>query len=285
MDFKTETYFHLAILACSKPQTIATIKNNHDLRFLLTKYGSFESAYKELKITPPSEDIAEKLKKAEKYIEKLDLEYKFATINDDNYPSFLKLRAETTPVIYYRGNLDLTKRDSIAVVGTRAPLSENELKDANNVLAQIVKKNYVIVSGLALGCDTLAHRAGLSTGTIAVLGTPINKYYPKENEELQETIARDHLLISQFPIGIDRFLDYRFHQPLNFKKRNQTTVALANKGVLVIKTLDKGGTQNAIHEAQNFGRPLYAMRGNFIPEITWTNNYNWEDHGLIRGAK
>jgi DNA processing protein len=281
MDVKSETYFHLAILACAKPQAVATRANNRDLRLFLSRYGSFETAYRGLGLNPTGE-VAEQLRKAEKYLEKLSLDYKILTCNDLTFPQELKNRSETTPVIYYRGNISLTNRECIAVVGTRENLSAIELQDAGKVLANIVKKNYVIVSGLARGCDTLAHRAGLQKGTIGVLGTSINKYYPSENEYLQEKIAQEHLLVSQFPIGIDRFLHFRTEQPLNFKKRNQTTVALANRGVVVLKTLDKGGTQNAIAESESLGRPLYAMGANFIAENTWTNKFQWEDCGLVR---
>jgi DNA processing protein len=284
MDAKTETFYHLAILACNKPLDVATPKNNKYLRELLGKYGSFKTAF-DREIGGFSRDIENEMRKADKYLEKLDLEYKVTTHIDLDFPEELKNRNTTSPILYYCGDLNLLNRDCMAVVGTRNPLNEKDFEDARKVLTCLSNRNYVIVSGLASGCDTLGHKHGLEKGTVGVLGTSINKVYPKENKELQEEISQKHLLVSQFPIGLDRFLYYKTEQPLNFAKRNQTTVALANRGVLVLKTGNKGGTQNAIREAVSLNRPLYALRGNFIPENIWVNNFDWENHGLIRKVK
>ncbi|MFT4326115.1 MAG: DNA-processing protein DprA, partial [Candidatus Woesearchaeota archaeon] len=173
----------------------------------------------------------------------------------------------------------------IAVVGTRSPLTEQEKIDAHKVLEDLIAKEYTIVSGLALGCDTLGHTYGLRTNTIAVLGTPLNKRYPKENKDLQDKIAQDHIVVSQYPIGIENFLYYKTEQPQNFSKRNQTTVALASQGVLVLKTGDKGGTQHAIKEARIQNKKLYTMRCNFNPDNTWTNNFTWKQYGIVYEAE
>jgi DNA processing protein len=90
---------------------------------------------------------------------------------------------------------------SWTIVGTRHP-SEDGVRRARKIASQLAAEGFTIVSGLAAGIDTAAHQATLDRGgrTIAVVGPPLGTVYPAENEQLQEVIAREHLLISQVPV-------------------------------------------------------------------------------------
>src|SRR5216684_2416865 len=98
------------------------------------------------------------------------------------------------------GGGTLSKR-SVAVVGTREP-SPQAVENAERLVRLLVKDDFTVVSGLAQGIDAAAHTAAIEAGgkTIAVIGTPLNRVYPKQNTALQEAIAQNYLLISQVPV-------------------------------------------------------------------------------------
>ena len=104
--------------------------------------------------------------------------------------------------VYVRGDMSLASLPKVSVVGTREP-SLKGIANAQSIVKMLVNEGVVIVSGLARGIDTVAHRTAIENGgrTIAVLGTPLDSFYPSENRSLQEEIGRDHLLVSQFAEG------------------------------------------------------------------------------------
>ena len=171
-------------------------------------------------------------------------------------------------MLYCSGNIELVNAKTIAVVGTRQLEDDIDIVEGKKVLQRLLDKGYVIVSGLAKGCDTLAHSYVIEHGgkTIAVLGTPLNKYYPKENKHLQEIIASQHLVVTQYPIGIKTF-------PSHFAHRNKTTVGLSTEGVVVIRAGDKSGTQHAIKECIYTKKPLYVLMNNLNKGYGWVKNY------------
>jgi DNA processing protein len=112
----------------------------------------------------------------------------------------------------------------------------------------------VVVSGLAEGIDTAAHTATIENGgqTIAVLGTPLNRVYPRKNLQLQQTIMANHLAVSQFPSGYPV-------QPKNFVIRNRTMALISNASIIV----EAGETSGSLHqgwEALRLGRPLFMWK-------------------------
>lgn len=117
---------------------------------------------------------------------------------DDGYPDQLRDIHQMPPILFSRGEMARDQR-AIAVVGTRRA-SPRGLKIATAVAAELARDGTTVVSGLARGIDAAAHCAALSHGgrTVAVIGTGINRSYPRENADLQETIAREGLVISQF---------------------------------------------------------------------------------------
>jgi DNA processing protein len=122
----------------------------------------------------------------------------FSTFLDDDYPAQLRDIHDLPPVLFHRGRL-VPGEIAMAVIGSRAA-SERGLSAARSIAEGLVQRGISVLAGLAAGIDTAAHVAALEAGgrTVAVIGTGINRYYPAENRALQDRIARDGLLLSQF---------------------------------------------------------------------------------------
>lgn len=159
-----------------------------------------------------------------------------------------------------------------AVIGSRKASSEG-LKAASDIARTLARRRVIIVSGLAEGIDTSAHKATIEEGghTIAVLGTPLDRVYPKENFQLQDVIMHNHLAISQFPIGYPI-------QPKNFVLRNRTMALISNASIIV-EAGDASGSLHQGWEALRLGRPL------FIWSSTMNNSsLSWPKKMAMYGA-
>lgn len=157
----------------------------------------------------------------------------------------------------------------VSVVGSRKASSAS-LKRSRKLARALVAHDITVVSGLAAGIDTAAHRAAIEQGgrTIAVLGTPVQQAYPKENRDLHEQIMRDHAAVSQFPAGAS--VGRR-----NFPMRNRTMALLSNATVIVAAG-QRSGTFHQGWEALRLGRDLLIMESlvsTKIPEIEQLINY------------
>lgn len=137
-----------------------------------------------------------------------------------------------------------------SVIGSRKASSEG-LEAARDIARVLARRNVIVVSGLAEGIDTAAHKAAIEEGghTIAVLGTPLDHVYPRENFDLQELIMRNHLVVSQFPIG-------HATQPKDFVLRNRTMALISNASIIV-EAGDSSGSLHQGWEALRLGRPLF----------------------------
>ena len=131
--------------------------------------------------------------------------------------------------------------------------TEEGIKEARAVTEMLVDEGVTVVSGLAKGIDTIAHRTAIQKGrTIAVLGTPLDRQYPKENRDLQNDIAMNHLVVSQFPIGKLVFKG-------NFVARNKT-MALISNATVIVEAGESSGTIHQGWETLRLGRPLFVCR-------------------------
>jgi DNA processing protein len=161
----------------------------------------------------------------------------------------------------------LRRRPKVSVVGSRQASLE-ALKRAARISRILVHNEVVVVSGLALGVDAAAHRAAIGAGgkTIAVIGTPLDKSYPKENAALQAEIAANHLVVSQFPSGhkVRRW---------SFPERNRTMALIVDASVIV-EAGDSSGTLSQGWEALRLNRPLFIMKSIMTehPELKWTHD-------------
>lgn len=150
-----------------------------------------------------------------------------------------------------------------AVIGSRKASSEG-LKAAGDIARTLARRGVIVVSGLAEGIDTSAHKATIEEGghIIAVLGTPLDRVYPKENFQLQDVIMHNHLAISQFPIGYPI-------QPKNFVLRNRTMALISNASIIV-EAGDASGSLHQGWEALRLGRPLFIWSSTMNdPSLSW----------------
>jgi DNA processing protein len=161
----------------------------------------------------------------------------------------------------------LSRRPKVSVVGSRQA-TDGALKRAARIARILAERGVVVVSGLALGIDAAAHRAAMAAGgkTIAVIGTPLDKSYPKENADLQAEIAANHLVVSQFPNGhkVRRW---------SFPERNRTMALIVDASVIV-EAGDSSGTLSQGWEALRLNRPLFIMKSIMTehPELKWTHD-------------
>ncbi|EIE1198455.1 MULTISPECIES: DNA-processing protein DprA [Vibrio] len=261
-------WYHAALIL-TKKVPVGSVTANNKLRDMLLNIGSFEDIYNQhFGMFPIEEKVENQLNSA---YSKIDFDFKVITINDPEYPEKLRSVEGATPVLYCRGDLSLLNADkTISFVGTRELHNPEHVRHGEAVIGRLLDAGYqAIVSGLAAGSDTLGHQAALkySGRTIAVLGTPLDQYFPKENRELQDEIAKNHLLISEYPIGIRSFGSF-------FANRNRTTVGLSSEGVVVARAGDRSGTQYAIRHCVEQGKQLYALENNiFEPEYQWVKKY------------
>lgn len=196
------------------------------------------------------------------------------------YPQKLRDADHPVQLLYYQGNWELVDTPAVAIVGTRSPSDEGAF-NAGLIAHKLVKHGYTIVSGLAKGIDTAAHTAALQAGgnTIAVIGTPLNEYYPKENRELQDLIAHEHLVISQVPFL--RYRDQNFKtNRLFFPARNVTMSALTS-ATIIVEAGNTSGTLVQARAALAQKRKLFILDSCFRrDDLTWPSRF--EKLGAIR---
>lgn len=163
--------------------------------------------------------------------------------------------------LFFEGNLEfLMKSPKVSVVGSRDISSEGE-KRTEIIARELVNRGITVVSGLAAGVDTIAHTVALSGKTIAVLGTPLDMVTPASNLALLNEIKKNHLAISQFPIGTKVY-------PSNFPARNKT-MALISDATIIIEAGEKSGTQHQAWEAIRLGRQVFILENILHSNITW----------------
>ena len=196
------------------------------------------------------------------------------------YPKQLLNAEYPLALLYYQGCWDLMRTRSVAVVGNRQA-SEKGIARTQKLVRNLVDDNFTIMSGLAKGVDTTAHTSAIEYRgrTIAVIGTPINHVYPKENKSLQEKIARDFLLISQVPIKRSNGQGPKQNR-LFFPARNVTMSALS-EATIIVEAGETSGTLIQAKHALKQQRKLFILESNFQnPNITWPHRF--ERQGAIR---
>lgn len=191
-----------------------------------------------------------------------------------DYPK--RLRDATYPVemLYYQGDWEISENSkSLAIVGSRQA-SETGIKRAAKLARELVGNKFTVVSGLAKGIDVSAHLSAIENKgtTIAVIGTPLNSYYPREHKILQRYIANNHLLISQVPV-----LRYSLQGPKQnrffFPERNITMSALT-LGTIIVEAGETSGTLTQARAAMKQGRKLFILDSCFDrKDITWPERF------------
>ncbi len=196
------------------------------------------------------------------------------------YPAKLRDAAHPVELLYFRGAWDLVESQCVAIVGTRHP-SEEGLNRTRQLARHFVSDDWTVVSGLATGVDSCAHRETIQRGgrTIAVIGTPICEVYPRENADLQQQIARNHLLISQVPV--ERYRNQIWKQNRGFFPERNVTMSALTAATVIVEAGDTSGTLFQARAALAQGRRLFILDSCFKnPHLQWPAKF--EKKGAIR---
>ncbi|TYR82708.1 DNA-protecting protein DprA [Priestia megaterium] len=188
------------------------------------------------------------------------------TIMDEQYPLLLKHIYDPPWVLFAKGDLSfLRNKDNLSVVGTRTPTAYG-YQSLKQILTPLLHEQFVIVSGLAEGIDTAAHELALTENakTIAVLGGGFYNIYPKKNERLAQLIAKDHLLVSEYPPGVKPM---KWH----FPRRNRIISGLT-AGTVVIQAKERSGSFITADQALQQGREVFAIPGPIFDEASRGTN-------------
>jgi DNA processing protein len=212
--------------------------------------------------------------KAEQEINKaVASNYAIITWSDSSYPRYLREIPDPPLVLYVYGELSTEDESSIAIVGTRAPSTYGKLV-AEKLSVELVKRGLTIVSGLARGIDTAAHRGALTADgrTIAVKGCGLDVHYPPENKKLSDKIAQAGALVSELPLGTPPASG-------NFYTRNRI-ISGFSLGTVVVEASEKSGALITANHTLDQNRELYAVPGNITSPKSLGCNYL-----IKRGAK
>lgn len=188
----------------------------------------------------------------------------FVAFFEEDYPQQLATAFDNPLVLFYAGTL-ADDFASVAIVGTREPSTRAE-QFARELSGLAARAETTVVSGLARGIDRAAHEAALDAAgrTVAVIGTGLDRFYPPEHEPLQRRIARDGLVVSQFPPGATP-------SRATFPMRNATMSAYSALTVIV-EAGEKSGTKIQAAAAVKHGRPLVLTR-QVATATTWGRKY------------
>ncbi|WP_254846683.1 DNA-processing protein DprA [Oceanobacillus sojae] len=207
-------------------------------------------------------------------------EYHIITLVDEYYPDMLNTIKDAPLVLYGAGNPDLLKKQpALSVIGTRNPSNE-AFRKLHFAVTPLIDANWVIISGMARGIDSMAHRLTLERGgnTIAVLGSGFHSIYPREHISLYQQIAREGLVLSEYPPD-------QPPQKYHFPERNRIISGLT-MGTLVIEAMKKSGTMITVDQALDQGRDVFAVPGSpLLKQCTGCNELIQNGAKLIQSAE
>ena len=195
---------------------------------------------------------------------------------DDNYPKKLCECKKPVILLYYRGNVSLLFSKTITIIGTRKP-TQTFIDQGTLLVKKLSKHGYTIVSGLAIGCDSVAHSTALDSGapTIAVLPSSCDNIYPSNNVKLANRIVENNgLLISEYSVN-SVFSKY------NLVDRDRIQSILSDR-LVVIQATDDGGSMIAVRRSLEDNKQVFALIGNELKLIDrYVDPSNDEDIALI----
>lgn len=186
------------------------------------------------------------------------------TILDETYPAQLREIAQQPPFLFYRGTVHQDDARGVAVVGTRHPTPQG-VEQATAIAGGLARRGVVVISGLAEGIDTAAHMGALDAGgrTVAVIGTGIRRAFPKGNAALQERLAAEQLVISQF---------WPDSSPtkFSFPMRNAVMSGYASATV-VVEAAARSGARMQARLALEHNRPVFLLKSLMVHD--WAREY------------
>ncbi len=250
-------------------------QNIGDITFakIIERYKSATNAVEQLPELLKLGNKEVKLYAKNKAIEELELAEKnnalVISYNSANYPPLLKHIADRPPILFAKGNFNLLKKACFGIVGSRNA-SIHAKRKAFEYAKNLNLNGFAVVSGLALGIDTASHEGSIDKGTIAVLGTGLDVYYPKENMDLQNKIAEVGCVITEVPFGVKAIAS-------NFPKRNRIISGMS-RGVLVIEASEKSGSLITARTALEQNREVFALPGDSDDARTLGSNRLIKEH-------
>jgi len=176
------------------------------------------------------------------------------TIFDERYPPLLRRLPDAPPCLYVLGTVETSDEKAIAIVGTRRP-SDYGRRVAYRIASEIATSGFTVVSGLAEGIDTSAHKGALDSGgrTFAVLGCGLDVIYPRSNKELARRITENGALLTEFPLGTKP-------QAWHFPQRNRLISGMSLAVVIVEAPINSGALITADWAAEQ-GRDVFVVPG------------------------
>jgi DNA processing protein len=195
------------------------------------------------------------------------------SLSDRDYPALLACIPDPPPVLWLRGKPDILARPTVAVIGSRAA-TPYALQVGSRIAAELAGRGVIVVSGLARGVDSAAHRGALGAGgtTVAVQGCGLDRVYPPEHDELAEQIARNGLVVSELAPGAAPL-------PEHFSLRNRIISGIS-LATVVVEASERSGSLITARYALEQGRDVMAVPGSVL------SGRNRGSHALLKdGAR
>lgn len=198
---------------------------------------------------------------AEIYVKRIKKQCQVISFFDDVYPEQLRQIYRPPLVLFAQGDINLLQQKIVTIVGSRMATSYSR-SVLTKLVPHLVKKGWVIASGLAKGVDVMAHKAALTSEgkTIAVVGNGLNHFYPLSNYHVQEQIIRRGLILSEY-------LPDTPPRPFRFPQRNRILAGIAQK-VVVTEAQEKSGSLITANLALQENRDIYAVPGPIDNELS-----------------
>lgn len=191
---------------------------------------------------------------------------KSVNYNDREYPQRLKGISHAPLVLFYKGDLSLLdSRCTVGVVGSRRCTAEGE-KACEKISSELAQGGAVVISGLAQGVDSIAHRSCVDAGgrTVAFLGVPMDEYFPKTNKNFQDRLCAQHLVVSEY------HCTYPYYSA-NFIYRNRL-IAACSDALCVVQAKERSGSLATVNRAVEYEKPVFAVPGGiFTPAYSGSN--------------
>lgn len=252
-------------------------------RTLVNKYGGASAALEALpdlarKGGRPGLKVATRAEAEKETAAAARMGVRFVAMGEPEYPKTLQAIDTAPPLIAVRGSCKVLAKPAVAIVGSRNA-SASGLTFAERISRQLGEAGYVVVSGLARGIDTRAHRATLETGTVAVLAGGHDRIYPSENEGLLHAIIEQGgAVISEMPFGWEP-------RGRDFPRRNRIVSGLSY-GVVVVEAARRSGSLITARFALEQGREVFAVPGSPLdPRAEGTNDLIRDGATLCAGIE
>lgn len=234
--------------------------NSKDFDDLVTKMRSEKS----------EEIINNALDKMEKIYKQVidDSDIHIITCFDENYPEKLNIMENKRPLyLFVKGNVNALEKPNIAFIGTRNPSQLSEIFEKETVKNIVKSQDKVIISGLALGCDKIAHQTTVDENktTIAILPSGVNKITPASNKKLaNEILENGGCLVSEYPPNVKANRG-------SYLERDKIVAAFSD-ATFVVECGVKSGTMHTVDAAKDFNRQIYAYLPDERPEGSYDGN-------------